>query len=743
MLILLACVAGAAEPGDSSAHPVEALLQDLRRSGVEVIYSSESVPSTLIEKQARSGLTPLERARSALADHGLQLQQIAPNRYVVAVIPKSASPSALVDAPLEEISVYASRYAIGGKIGEPQQLTGGHLQTAPGSHDDAIHAVRALPGIASNASGRPYIRGSLSEDVLVRYDGINLLDPYHLKNFQSLISAIDPSVVESIEVFSGGFPVQYGRRSGGVIDIAAPAIDSGYELRSSLSLIFAGVSTIGKSKSLPLEWLGSFRWSTLDLIEVVEDGFGSPQFNDSLGRLRWSDDSGSWALGWLLLDDRLDLGTESDNESARARYQDEYMWLSRHQRLGDALESRTSLVITSAERRREGEILRPGVVTGSVSEQRAFEGLDLVSDWTWRTSETSTYTFGGAITRTRADHRYTRASEFPAEVAAAFGRDVIESIDYADEPRVLMGSLYAANRRRWAKFETELGLRFDAQRYSGDGSHTQISPRINLRYDLRDTIRLYASVGRFTQAQHVEEWRVEEAQQAPDAAQVSIHSILGAQFDLANGGRIGIEAYSKRWTTSAPYFDNLVDSFSLLPDLSPDRVRITPHQSEASGLELSFKRPFGERFTGWGTLTWARVADDFSGGSDVLRSWDQPLSMNVGLSWTNSRATLSALGSWHRGWPFTPIGLDPLETGSRNTARWGDYYSLDLRGSWTWELARSDFSITLDVTNSTSRDNDCCLVLQRDQTTSGFTSDIEHWLPTIVNLGFTYRWRGR
>ena len=58
--------------------------------------------------------------------------------------------------------------------------------------------------------------------MLVRYDGITLLDPFHLKNFQSLISAIDPAGIERIEVFSGGFPVRYGTRSGGVIDITPP-----------------------------------------------------------------------------------------------------------------------------------------------------------------------------------------------------------------------------------------------------------------------------------------------------------------------------------------------------------------------------------------------------------------------------------------------------------------------------------------------------------------------------------------
>ncbi len=138
-------------------------------------------------------------------------------------------------------------------------------------------------------------------------------------------------------------------------------------------------------------------------------------------------------------------------------------------------------------------------------------------------------------------------------------------------------------------------MRFDAQHYERDGNHSQVSPRLNLRYDMRDDLRLYASAGRFTQAQHVEEWRVEEAQQHPDAAQVSIHSILGLEYDLESGGRIGIEAYTKRWTTAAPYFDSELDPFALLPDLTPDRVRIVPHNSEASGLELRARVPIAER----------------------------------------------------------------------------------------------------------------------------------------------------
>jgi outer membrane receptor protein involved in Fe transport len=740
LLVCLLTVCGAPTLGQTTApaRTVEALLQELRQSGVGVIYSSELVAPSLREPLPNDG-TPLQRARRALAAHRLELRLIAPGRYVVVAMQAPAvAPTS--DAPLEEISVYASRYAIDGGVRQPQRLSDSDIERVPGGHDDALHAVRALPGMASNASGRPYIRGSLSEDILVRYDGIGLLDPYHLKNFQSLISAIDPAAIESIEVFSGGFPVQYGRRSGGVIDVKAPTIDSGYEYRANLSLISGGVSTIGRADELPLEWLGAIRRSTLDLIDQVEDGFGKPQFSDSLGRLRWSTDDGAWTLGWLLLDDRLELGKAGDEEIATARYRDEYFWLARDHRFGDALRTRGSVVVTSASRGREGTLSRPGVASGALDETRRFDGVDFSNDWTYRASDRSSYTFGVALGATEAEYRYSRVSEFSPDVAAAFGRALNEELEYRVRPRVVNGSVYAANRREWSAFEAEFGLRIDAQRYERDGFHTQISPRLNLRYDLRPDLRLYASAGRFTQEEHVEEWRVEEAQQHPDAAQVSLHSILGVEYDLDSGGRVGLEAYNKRWTTAAPYFDNRLDPFALLPDLSPDRVRIAPLQSEASGLELSARTPIGDNFTGWGTLSWSRVVDDFRTSHDVLRSWDQPVSLSAGLAWKNSRASVSALAGWHSGWPRTPVGLAPLRVGARNSERWSDFYTIDLRGSWSWQLASGDLSVVLDVTNAANRANECCLLLENEGP-SGLEAEVDHWLPAIINLGLTYRWR--
>jgi hypothetical protein len=125
----------------------------------------------------------------------------------------------------------------------------------------------------------------------------------------------------------------------------------------------------------------------------------------------------------------------------------------------------------------------------------------------------------------------------------------------------------------------------------------------------------------------------------------------------------------------------------------------------------------------------------------VRRSWDQPVSASAGISWKTSRASLSALGGWHRGWPRTPLTTEPLQIGQRNSERWGDFYTLDLRGSWSWQLASGDFSVVLDITNSTNRSNECCLLLETSEETAAIESEVDHWLPTIFNIGFTYRWQ--
>jgi hypothetical protein len=81
--------------------------------------------------------------------------------------------------------------------------------------------------------------------------------------------------------------------------------------------------------------------------------------------------------------------------------------------------------------------------------------------------------------------------------------------------------------------------------------------------------------------------------------------------------------------------------------------------------------------------------------------------------------------------------------GARNSDRWGDFFTLDLRGSYTWPMANGDFMVVLEVTNATNRHNKCCAALEATDDGPFFESDVHQWLPAIVNIGFSYRWRNQ
>ena len=66
----------------------------------------------------------------------------------------------------------------------------------PDLGDDPLRAVARLPGVASSDfSAKANMRGGETDETLFRFDGLRLQNPFHLKDFQSVFSTIDPSVI--------------------------------------------------------------------------------------------------------------------------------------------------------------------------------------------------------------------------------------------------------------------------------------------------------------------------------------------------------------------------------------------------------------------------------------------------------------------------------------------------------------------------------------------------------------------
>jgi outer membrane receptor protein involved in Fe transport len=761
VLALLAIVSGTL-PGTARAETLVNLLERLRAAGFNVIYSSDLVRPDMQVPDAPATTDLLAQARAALAARGLELRSIGNGQYIVTqaaarpnASPPPSPPAQPAPAELQEISVYASRYQLGGEdLGEPRLLTATQIEQVPGSQNDALRATRVIPGVVTNISTRPYIRGSFADDILVQFDGVPLADPYHLKNFQSLISAFDPSAVERIEVFSGGFPVRYGTKSGGVLEVTPRALDSGYEHAVGASLVAYDAASVGHAEKWPIDWLATVRHSVPDVvIKPVNASEGEPEFLDSLGRVRWhSDDDSAWTLGWLLLQDRLDFSTQIGDEATHASYRDEYWWAAYETSPQEALHSRTVLASSWAERERSGILDEPGIAAGSLQESRESSSVDLRSLWTYQASPRMLWTYSFEAGHAHSDLHYDRRGEIDAAIAASFGRSPDNTLIASAAPSETTYAASAAARRRWSNFEAELGVRLDVQRDSSTGLRHEWSPRLNVRQDFADRWHLYGSWGRFTQPQRVDEWRMEERQTQSDPSALAVHTILGVSHDAGRGTRFSVEAYRKRWTEVRPYFDNLFDTLSLVPDLQPDRVRVAPRNSEAAGIEVSARRTFAHAFEGWAAYAYSRVSDDFETMDDIPRSWDQRNALTLGLAWNARPWTASLVLGWHTGWPHTPSTYTPatasapssLVIGRRNDARWDDYFSADLSGSWTHAFSLSELSLWFELTNGTNRPNECCVHFITPSPTNGQSlTEPNYYLPRTLNVGFNLRFRDR
>jgi hypothetical protein len=762
-LIALLFIAAVTRAQPPARVAVVDLLRTFIATGVDVIYSSELVPSNLDAPDAFPQGDPTSRVVAALAANHLTLKRTGERSYVVtraappptpiaapgATIAAAGAPAAR-QAALDEVSVFASRYEFTtGAESEPIGFDEREIEQMPGATTDPVRALRAAPGLATNLSARPYVRGALLDDVLIEYDGIALVEPFHFRSYQSVMSIFNPSTVNRADIFTGGFPVNYGTRSGGVIDLVSRSVDSGYEYGFGASLLSYDLETVGRSENHSIDWLLVARLSSDDsVLHRLLSEMGEPEFYDVVGHIRWSvDPTSAITLGWLILDDKVTFN--SPEEHAVGRSTDLKSWLRWDWTPAATVQSHTSLAAANTERYNDGDLSVPGFADGSLRAERSFSDFSLRSDWTYMPSAALRWSFGGEFTRENADLLFLRNEVFAPPIAASFGRPLDASVNWAESPRSSTAGLYSSAHRRWKAFEAEVGARVDAQAYQGFGVRSQLTPRINLRYDITDGWHTYGSWGQFTQAQRVDEYRLEANQTTPDGANRAMHLIGGVAYENADAISWRAEGYRHHWATISPYFDNALGPISLLPQLQPDRVLVVPTDADAAGLEISAQRSFSHGVSAWGSYSLSRITDDMN-GREIPRSWDQEHAANFGMAWTRRRISASFFLSWHSGWPQTPLTVVPatstvpayLAVGERNSARWGSYLSADLRVSTSLPLGPGNLSLWLDATNLTNRSNDCCVDLHPMMPPSSVpTIDYDVWSPRMVNVGFTWKVR--
>ncbi len=132
------------------------------------------------------------------------------------------------------------------------------IQRVAAAQGDPLKVLGTLPGVTNqnDLSVRPFVRGGKAEETQILWDGVPLLQPYH---FGSVYSIFNTESLESMTLYSGGFPVEAGNAlSAALFMEARPAPLDSLRFYTDLSFLrgstYAGVPLIKNKLAVSLSW---------------------------------------------------------------------------------------------------------------------------------------------------------------------------------------------------------------------------------------------------------------------------------------------------------------------------------------------------------------------------------------------------------------------------------------------------------------------------------------------------------
>lgn len=628
------------------------------------------------------------------------------------------------------------------------------VERMPHFADDVFRAARWLPGTTGeDLSSTMNVRGGVIDESLILLDGVEIYEGFHLKELFSVTSIIDAEAIDNLEFMSGGYAAQYGNRMSGVVDIrsASPVANrlSFGVSTTNLSLLSEGQFAGGRA-----QWVLAARRTDLkQVIEWVDPENGlEPDFQDVFAKFAYQLGSDTVLSGSLLFArDKAHYVEENGRveELLDTAATMRYGWLGVKTAWSSALYSDTILSAGQTERERSGWI-DYDYQAGIVDDRRDFEFLALRQDWSLDVSDRHALAWGFDLRRVRSTYDYTSLGMVRDPIMTG-GEVEVTDRDYLLVPEGDTYGLFVSDRFRLSdRIVVEAGLRWDRQTYVGDD---QLSPRLNVLWELDKRTKLRAAWGLFHQAQHISELQVTDGVTSFFPAQQAEHRLLGFDHAWPSGLSLRVELYQKLFTDPIPRWENLLDPVEILPELEADRVLVDPELARAGGLEIALRRDGGTRWGWWASYAYAKAEDEID-GEWVPRSWDQRHTLSVDVNFRpNSKWNFNLGGIYHSGWPTTavlaewttgPGGAPAIRVypGPRNQERLPYYLRIDARASRDFRLRHGTFSLYLEVMNLLNRENlnrpESFRLYVKPDGSLGVGADWEGFMSIIPSLGI--RW---
>ncbi len=730
----------AAAPGRSLADA----LASLQAAGLDLVFSNRLVrPEYRVTSQPDLGLPLPKQAAALLEPFGLALERSRGDLwYVVRRRPQpSAAPEpsqpAAVAPRIEELVVTSPRYRLVRDEHDRRHLAARDLEDMPSVGRDLLRSVNQLPGQASvGVSARSHMRGGDSNEVLYLVNGVQIIQPFHMEDFHALLSTINPSLIDSVNVYHAGFPADFGTRLSGVVDMKL--VEPNRPLEGQVRADFVSAAAQAGGRAGRARWLVSARRSVLDsALDRLNQDYGEPRFHDELMHLSWEGDDTGVDAGALYSSDRLSLRDPGAGETADADYENLTTWVSANHDLSDRLELEVAGSYTAIDNERQGSLDAPVDAVGTLNDQRKFTVTSYRGAVRWRA--------GGRWLLHAGLEGEVQSGDFQVAIATRYGilglplqpsHELMRN-ESAHRKGSLMSAFLSAQQMLTDSLTVEYGARYDLQDLDPAHDH-QWSPRIQVTYDAGRPWRVFLNIGRYAQHQNLYELQLDDGRLQLNESQRADQVSLGTDWRASGRWRLRLEGYWRRIADPWPRYENIYNPWVLLPELHADRVSVVPERARTYGLETMVEyRPDGALSASL-SLGLSR-AEERLGGEWRPRPWEQRRTLRGSLDWRPARWRIGVAAIWHSGWPTTNLITRPLTDTTRlSDGSLPDYFSLDLHVARDFALPRSRLEVYFDVSNATSADN---VGGYRYSLESGSLEREERQLlPGVPVLGMSWSW---
>lgn len=571
------------------------------------------------------------------------------------------------------------------------------VATIPGTGNDMLAAVDAMPGVTASAFGPTsfngvVIRGSAPEDSKILIDGFEVPFLYHAVGFRSILPT---ESIDTLDYLPGGFDVAYGRASSGIINVTTRAGDRKLGGQAELSVIDGGLLAHGSAGNRG-SYMFALRRSTIDLVlpSLIPDDANInlatvPRYYDTQARLDF--DLNAWKLtfGVLGSDDLLQVFADNDQDPLHRFY------------------SRARFIRATAEARWSKGPLAATIAVSPIIQELIFEFgtrqyFDMVAEGIGvRTEVTRTVEHGlglsNFVTRVGAEANIGRAHldlalpDAPDEGQPMTGGPP----DPHDITNRFTGVRWVPDVAAWTAASADFGprarlttgLRVDGFLRSSD---VAVQPRGELRVKLPRTYAVRIAAGAYRRPPEYQDEFLDNSIHPERATQV----ILGVEHGPTDGLKIQGSLY---------YTDR-----SMLLTRGDDGKYHNTGRGTSYGAEILMILRRGGWF-GWLSYTLSHSTRvDHPGDKRRLFDFDQPHDFNLAVEWQGKKWRFGGRFTLTSGLPYTPVIGSIYDSdhdtyvpvfADVNSGRVPLHHQLDVRIDRSWKWGRMKLAAFLDVQN--------------------------------------------